>query len=442
MLRNYKQDIASSKILIVDDSRSNLLLLKDILTSSGYLVVSADNGLQAMSMLADELPDLVLLDIEMPKMDGYEVCRRIKQTEITSLVPVIFLSSLQNASDKVRGFEAGAVDYVTKPFQEKELLARVETHLELRYLQKDLETQNSKLQQEVVERTRVESELQKSKTDLEKMVLELKNAQSRILQQEKIASIGQLAAGVAHEINNPIGFIISNLSSLQKYMDKMVEFITSDIARVSNGQSPECIEHFEQLSAHKKALKLDYVIRDVGMLIAESNEGADRIRKIVLDLKTFSHLDEDLFKISDINAGLESTINIVYNELKYKAKLVKELGDIPQTVCNLGQLNQVFLNVLVNAAQSMETLGEIRIKTCCHDGAIIVSISDTGCGIPAEKLDRIFEPFFTTKDVGKGTGLGLSIAYDIVKKHGGEIRVESKVGIGTTFNIIIPVVQV
>ncbi len=442
MLRDYKQDIGSSKILIVDDSRSNLLLLSDILTGAGYLVVSADNGVRALSLLADESPDLVLLDIEMPQIDGYEVCRRIKKTESTSLVPVIFLSSLQSSSDKVKGFEVGAVDFVTKPFQEKELLARVETHLVLRYLQKDLETQNSKLQQEVMERTRVESELQKSKLDLENMVLELKNAQSRILQQEKMASIGQLAAGVAHEINNPIGFIISNLSSLQKYMDKMVEFITSDIARVFSGQLPGCREHFEQLSAHKKALKLDYVIRDVGMLIAESNEGADRIRKIVLDLKTFSHLDGDEFKIADINAGLESTINIVYNELKYKANLIKELGEIPQTICNLGQLNQVFLNILVNAAQAMETLGEIRIRTCCDDGAIVVSISDTGCGIPAEKLDRIFEPFFTTKDVGKGTGLGLSIAYDIVKKHGGEIKVESQVGIGTKFKIIIPVVQV
>ncbi len=442
MLRNYIKDIASSKILIVDDSRSNLMLLRDILTNSGYFVMSADSGAQALGLLADEPPNLVLLDIEMPQMDGYEVCRRIKHNEASRLVPVIFLSSLQNANDKVKGFEAGAVDFVTKPFQEKELLARVETHLVLRYLQKDLEIQNNKLQQEIMERTRVELELKKNKIDLENAVLELKNAQSRILQQEKMASIGQLAAGVAHEINNPIGFIISNLSSLQKYMNKMVEFISSNMERVSNGQLPQCRDHLEQLSIHRKVLKLDYIIRDVGMLIAESNEGADRIRKIVLDLKTFSHLDGDEFKIADINAGLESTINIVYNELKYKAKLVKELGEIPQTVCNLGQLNQVFMNVLINAAQSMESLGEIIIRTDCHEGRIMVSISDTGCGILPEKLDRIFEPFFTTKDVGKGTGLGLSIAYDIVKKHGGEIKVESQVGIGTTFKIIIPVVLV
>jgi two-component system, NtrC family, sensor kinase len=442
MLRNHMLDTGTSKILVVDDSRSNLLLLGDILSNSGYSVVSADSGVQALNMLADEAPDLVLLDIEMPQMDGYETCRRIKQNEASRVVPVIFLSSLQNPNDKVKGFEAGAVDYVTKPFQEKELLARVETHLELRYLQKDLEIQNSRLQQEIMERTRIESELQKSKADLEQMVIELKTAQSRILQQEKMASIGQLAAGVAHEINNPIGFIISNLSSLQKYMNKMVEFISADIERVSCGQLPECHEHFEQLSAHKKSLKLDYIIRDVGMLIAESNEGADRIKKIVQDLKTFSHLNEDQLKIADINAGLESTINIVYNELKYKARLVKELGNIPQTVCNLGQLNQVFMNVLVNAAQSMESLGEIAVRSHCDGGNIVVSISDTGCGIPEDKLDRIFEPFYTTKDVGKGTGLGLSIAYDIIKKHGGEIKVESRVGSGTTFRIYIPVVQV
>lgn len=440
MLRNFRKDIASSKILTVDDSRSNLFLLWNILTGAGYQVISASSGAQALSLMEDDLPDLVLLDIEMPQMDGYEVCRRINQDDWSCTVPVIFLSSLQNADAKVKGFEAGAVDFVTKPFHEKELLVRLETHLVLRNLQKNLEIQNSRLQQEVAERARIESELQDNKVSLEKLVYELKTAQSQILQQEKMASIGQLAAGVAHEINNPIGYIISNLSSLQKYMDKMVEFISSNVEKVSSGRNQQCLEHREQIMAHKKALKLDYVIRDIGMLITESNEGADRIKKIVQDLKTFSHIDENEFKVADINAGLESTINIVYNELKYKATLIKELGDIPQTVCNLGQLNQVFMNVLVNAAQAIQSHGDITIRTCCDGNMIKISVSDTGCGIPAEKLEHIFEPFFTTKDVGKGTGLGLSIAYDIVKKHGGEIKVESQVGRGTTFNISIPVV--
>jgi len=200
------------------------------------------------------------------------------------------------------------------------------------------------------------------------------------------------------------------------------------------------------LAARKKALKVDFITEDIKSLVKESLDGADRIKKIVQDLKSFSRVDEAEQKMADINAGIESTINIVWNELKYKVTLHKEYGDIPQLKCNPGQLNQVFMNMLVNAAHAIEKRGDITVKTWfippCggeEDGWINVSIADTGSGIPADKLNRIFEPFFTTKEVGKGTGLGLSIAYDIIKKHRGEIQVQSEPGKGTTFIVRIPV---
>ncbi|RJQ21729.1 MAG: PAS domain S-box protein [Nitrospiraceae bacterium] len=274
--------------------------------------------------------------------------------------------------------------------------------------------------------------------ELEDAYSELKAAQARMLQREKMASIGQLAAGVAHEINNPTGFILSNMGSLLKYTDKLTEFIGIQTDLLESFNS---VEISKKLREARKKMKLDYIIGDVSQLIRESAEGADRIKKIVQNLKSFSRLDEAEYKMADINSGIENTINIVWNELKYKATLTKKYGDLPMTLCNPGQLNQVFMNVLVNAADSIEKQGELSVKTWNENGSINVSITDTGSGIPEDKINKIFEPFFTTKEAGKGTGLGLSITYDIVKKHNGEIQVSSEVGKGTTFTIKIPVVQ-
>jgi two-component system NtrC family sensor kinase len=270
---------------------------------------------------------------------------------------------------------------------------------------------------------------------------ELKMVQSQVLQQEKMASIGQLAAGVAHEINNPMGFIISNLNTLKRYLERVSEYMTVQTAAVQRC-SEKCGNSniLAEIAETRKALKIDYITEDLDNLIKESLEGADRVKKIVQDLKNFSRVDESEFKAADINSGLESTINIVWNELKYKTTLVKEYGDIPLTVCNPGQLNQVFMNLLVNAAHAIEKQGEIRVRTWFERGLINITISDSGTGISEENQKRIFEPFFTTKEVGKGTGLGLSIAYDIIKKHNGMIKVDSEVGKGTTFKISIPVV--
>ncbi len=278
--------------------------------------------------------------------------------------------------------------------------------------------------------------------ELTKAYSELKSAQSQILQQEKMASIGQLAAGVAHEINNPTGFVMSNLNTLLKYSERIKEFISyqSEVLNGFDKGDANNKELLDRLSEKKKAFKIDFIIEDLVSLVKESLAGAERIKRIVQDLKSFSRVDEAEYKMANINEGIESTINVLWNELKYKAVIKKDYGDIPLTKCNLGQLNQVFMNLLMNAIQAIEKHGEISLKTWNDDNKIYISISDTGIGISEDKIDRIFEPFFTTKPVGQGTGLGLSIVYDIVRKHNGEIKVKSQIGEGTTFYITIPIV--
>ncbi|MFH1021236.1 MAG: ATP-binding protein [Pseudomonadota bacterium] len=263
----------------------------------------------------------------------------------------------------------------------------------------------------------------------------LKQNQAQILQQEKMASIGQLAAGVAHEINNPMGFISSNLSSLAKYLERLNEFI-----RTLEAKRPQDAPD-EELAALRKKLKIDYIMEDAVHLVEESLDGAGRVKKIVQGLKNFSRIDQAERLAADINECLDTTLNIIWNELKYKCTVQKEYGELPPTVCNPQQLNQMFMNLLVNAAQAIKTKGEIGIKTWADQDFIYTSISDTGSGIPQDKIKRIFEPFYTSKEVGKGTGLGLSIVYDIVvKNHHGDIQVESVEGKGTTFTVKIPLI--
>ncbi len=272
-------------------------------------------------------------------------------------------------------------------------------------------------------------------SELDAAYQQLKATQSQILQQEKMASVGQLAAGVAHEINNPMGFITSNLSSLKRYQDKLAAYI-AQLENWLQGAGSE--EILQQLKEFKKKQKIDYVLEDINDLIEESNEGAVRVRDIVQNLKSFSRVDQTEFTPADINACLESTLAIAMNEIKYKATVEKDFSELPLLPCYPQQLNQVFLNILVNAAQAIEDSGEIKITTRVDQDKVVVAISDNGPGIPAEIKDKIFEPFFTTKEVGKGTGLGMSISFDIIKDHQGQIRIESTVGQGTTFVIELP----
>ncbi|MBI5905811.1 MAG: PAS domain-containing protein [Deltaproteobacteria bacterium] len=281
-------------------------------------------------------------------------------------------------------------------------------------------------------------ELEQKNARLSEALSEIRRTQSKLVQQEKMASIGQLAAGVAHEINNPIGFINSNLGTLGKYLSRLSEFLFEQTACIGAGAPAATVDALRQ---KREQLKIDYILKDLDDLVRESLEGAERVRSIVADLKSFSRVDESDFKMADLNECLRSTINIVWNEIKYKATMKKDLGEIPRTRCNPQQMNQVFMNLLVNAAHAIENRGEITVRSWVSDGSIGVCVEDTGRGIPKENLERIFEPFFTTKEVGKGTGLGLSITYDIVKKHRGDISVRSEPGKGTSFTVRIPVVE-
>ena len=265
---------------------------------------------------------------------------------------------------------------------------------------------------------------------------QLKSTQSQLLQQEKMASIGQLAAGVAHEINNPMGFITSNLGTFGKYTERLRSFIAAvDKELVSPDTPPELRE---RLTVSRMNLKVDFLLEDIPILLAESADGAERVRKIIQDLKGFSRIDTAEYTAVDLNQCLKNTINVIGSDLKSKARLTTEYGDIPNVTCRPQQLNQVFMSLLLNAGQAIECEGEIRVRTCIDNGNVFVEIADNGCGIAPENLNRIFEPFFTTRPVGKGTGLGLSISYDIIKKHGGDIFVASEVGKGTTFRVRIP----
>ena len=274
---------------------------------------------------------------------------------------------------------------------------------------------------------------------------EKKAMESQLLQSEKMAAVGQLSAGVAHEINNPTGFVSSNLSTLQNYIRDVkrlaIEYrkLSADLTeQLDPAEYPVIGTQIADLHALEKRIDIDFVLQDIEDLVAESREGTERIKKIVSDLKGFSHPGEDMQQMADINAGLESTLNVVWNEIKYKAQVTRDLGEIPPVRCFPQQLNQVFMNILVNAAQAIPEKGEIAIRTCLEDELVKITISDTGTGIKPENLPRIFEPFFTTKEVGKGTGLGLNVAYNIIKKHKGTIEAQSIVGVGTTFTIKLP----
>ncbi|MBL8428865.1 MAG: hemerythrin domain-containing protein [Dechloromonas sp.] len=292
---------------------------------------------------------------------------------------------------------------------------------------------NLSLEERVKERTSdlaaANIQLAKEQEELTQLLSKIEEAQQQLLQSEKMAAIGQLAAGVAHEINNPVGFVNSNLGTLKTYVGQLLNVISAYETGVP-----------EDIAAARKKADIEFLRDDLPSLVAESQEGLSRVTKIVQDLKDFSHVDQAEHQRADLNAAIESTLNVVWNELKYKAEIVRELGDIPAVACVPAQINQVFMNLLVNAAQAIEHQGKIFVRSGAENNQAWFEIEDTGQGMSEEVRNRIFEPFFTTKPVGKGTGLGLSISYDIiVKKHGGSLDVRSTPGKGTCFRIWLPV---
>jgi two-component system, NtrC family, sensor kinase len=300
----------------------------------------------------------------------------------------------------------------------------------------DLAETNAHLEEMVASRTEqlvaANAELAAEHEELKALLTKVEEAQSQLLQSEKMAAIGQLAAGVAHEINNPIGFVNSNLGTLNGYVEKLLAVI---------GAYEQCeAKATAQLEAAKADADLEFLRDDVRDLLKESQDGLSRVKKIVQDLKEFSHVDESEWQDADLNEGIESTLNVVWAELKYKAEVVRDYGSLPAIRCIPAQVNQVFMNLLVNAAQAIETRGTITVRSGVDGDAVWAEVEDTGKGMTPDVAKRVFEPFFTTKPVGKGTGLGLSLSYDIiVKRHGGHFDVSSEPGKGTRFRVSLPI---
>lgn len=282
----------------------------------------------------------------------------------------------------------------------------------------------------------LELDLKQKNTEQHKIISKLEDAQDQLLQAEKMASIGQLAAGVAHEINNPVGFINSNVDTLKAYLNDLFELIYA-----YDKEAKALSVNLVGVQQLRQKIDFEYLCEDIPCMLKETQEGLDRIKKIVRDLMGFSRTSETQMTTYDLRKGLESTLNVAWHELKYKAEIIKEFDEIPEIECMPSQLNQVFMNLMVNAAQAMDTQGTITLRTKREDNQVIVEIEDNGSGIEPEHLNRLFDPFFTTKPVGEGTGLGLSVSYGIVKKHLGEIIVDSHLGEGTCFRVYLPIRQ-
>ncbi len=419
------------KILVAEDDYVSRLLVKKQVKKIGHDVLEAENGSLAWKLFLEHKPEMIISDWMMPEMDGIELCQNVRGSDVKTYSYIILLTAKDKMTDLVEVFEAGADDYIIKPFKPDELRSRIKTGERIvklehahHQMQKKLLVQNKKLDQTLAD---------------------LKKSQAQILQSEKMAGIGQLSAGVAHEINNPIGFVGSNLDALTDYMqdvDKVLAQYKSLLSTLKDDSqitlSEKAKQQLEEITQLEEEIEIDYLREDIPELLGDCKEGTGRVAKIVADLKSFAHPGNDRQMLIDLNKGLETTLNVVHNEIKYKATVEKDLGKISMVEGFPQKLNQVFMNILVNAAQAIEEKGVIRIATKQAGSDVMVTISDNGCGIEEKNLSRIFDPFFTTKEIGKGTGLGMNIAYNIIEEHMGKIVVESEVGKGTTFTITLP----
>jgi len=305
------------------------------------------------------------------------------------------------------------------------------------------------LNREITERKKAEESVRDACEDLEKANQEMKEMQSQLVQSEKLASIGQLAAGVAHEMNTPVGFVASNFETLENYMRKIRELFQiygELIEKIETSDKAVLLDKVDAISKSRNELKIDFILKDLPVLFDDSREGIDRITCIVQNLRDFSRIDKpENFDTYNINDGIKATLVVAQNEIKYDADVEMELSEVPQILCSTGQINQVILNILINASQAIKSQerddkGKITIRTYATDNDVVCEISDDGPSIEPDKLDKIFDPFFTTKPVGEGTGLGLSISYDIIViKHKGELLVDNSDGNGTKFTIKLPI---
>jgi signal transduction histidine kinase len=419
--RNFMSSV-TGLILIVDDTPTNLEVLSAALGDAGFDVAIATDGERALQRVDRRLPDLILLDVMMPGINGFETCRRLKANPRTCEVPIIFMTALTDADSRIQALELGAVDYITKPFHEREVLARVRTHLQLYQFTQSLTAQ-------VAEKT-----------------AELQASQLQLIQNEKMSTLGNLVAGIAHEINNPIGCIVGNVNALQEAIADL--FSALDLYHATFPDPGAKVE------TELAALDLDYLRKDLPQLIQAMRDSSDRITTISKSLRTFSRTDQDCKQSFNLNEGIDSTLLILRhrfraNEQRPEIRVILNYGELPLLECFPGQLNQVFMNLLANAIDAIDEsnpeepysdiTNQITICTVREENYIKVAIADNAKGMSEEVKARIFDQQFTTKAVGKGTGLGLAISQQIiVEKHGGTIHVTSAIGQGSEFVVTLP----
>lgn len=467
---------SSFSILVVDDTPDNLRLLVGLLTEKGYKIRPVTSGKMALSAAQGMPPDLILLDINMPEMDGYQVCEQLKADERTRDIPVIFLSALNDVFDKVKAFAIGGVDYITKPFQIEEVLARINTHLAMKTLQTHLQQKNH---------------------DLEQTLHELQTTQAQLIQSEKMAVLGQLVANVAHEINTPLGAIRSSAGNIAIFLHHSLEALPHFLQSLSPerkqdfftllNRSTQINSHFLMLSNKEKrhykrnliqqleavgiadADTIADTLIDIGiyddiapllpLLQAENNRvilntayelvsiqkstqtiitASDRATKVVLALKSYAHQDSIGTKINtNLVDSIETALTLYHNQIKHNVEVIRQYTELPPVPCFPDDLNQVWANLIQNALQAMSYKGILTISTAHLAERVQIGIADTGSGISQDIQSKIFEPFFTTKPMGEGSGLGLSIVQKMIEKHGGSITVESIPG-KTQFIVSLP----
>ncbi|HEY9632736.1 MAG TPA: response regulator [Coleofasciculaceae cyanobacterium] len=444
-------------ILIVDDTPDNLILLSALLESQGYQVKRALSGKLALQGIQVTKPDLVLLDVNMPDMNGYEVCQKLKSISETREIPVIFISALNSVLDKVKAFDVGGVDYITKPFQCEEVFARVRNQLTLRELQRQLNEQNTRLHEEICFRQKSEAREREKAQELELILEELKRTQAQLIQSEKMSSIGQMVVNIASEINNPTSFIYGNLPLARQYFQDLTSLI-----ELYKQTYPYATPEIQYLTSE---IDLNFLIEDWKKLIDSMQVGAERIQEIVLSflsLRNFSQLDELELKPVNLNENINNILLSSQHRLNAEGarssiEVIKDYGQLPLVTCYASPLNQVFMNLLNNAIDALESQPSPRIITISTSVVssseqettdngqrttdfVVIRVADNGPGMSEEVLHKIFDPFFTTKPVGSGAGLGLSISYQIVvNRHGGQLRCHSTPGQGTEFVIELPI---
>jgi signal transduction histidine kinase len=459
-------------VLFAEDSRTQAAQLQHHLESNGYHVVAASDGNSALEAARRQIPDLVISDIDMPFLDGYEMCRALKQDHRLCDIPVILLTSLGNLEDVVRGLEAGADYYITKPYQSDYLLSRVKEILTDPRPEKSLAPENPisfflkgkaytltanrrqiltlllSTYSDAVQRNKelIESQEQLNRQNqlLDEAIRSerqahdvLKDTQSQLMQSEKMAGLGQLVAGIAHEINNPLAFVSNNVAVLQRdlsFLRQILElYKQAECALTQPADSLDAIHKLE------KQIDLPYTLKNLEETLSRSSDGLRRIQQIVTDLRTFVRLDDSSLKEADLNAGIESTVNIIRSKAKGQhVRIEMDLHPLPPVSCYPAKINQVVMNLVANAIDASPPDKTVTVRTGACDDGVRIEVVDQGTGIAPALRNKIFDPFFTTKPPGKGTGLGLSISYGIIRDHGGRIEIQSEQGAGSRFIVYIP----